>query len=1332
MEIYKFKKKNDTYITLQKASEISSYTSDYIGRLARKKKIRAKKIYTQYSWAINRNDIIPGNDFELIPKNVEKKDKKNVPEFLTLKEASRISGYNFDHLGRLAREGKIRAKQIFVSPAWQVHKKDLLRYSSTKKAKFSTKLHYIFVTPYNKDIENEVEFQKRITTENNLQRPLGLIPHSVIHISKKAKIIHTVVMSSRYGAITILIIGIFLFGGIFKSIAVQFNTKNIEIFPTKYEITSTHESTKLEESDNDELHSDTKHIEWINPKNILTRDLNPDTLIIDFNQQNSTSTVAIPANEHPITQGLYDQDNHELVTPGIWAAIEYLFKSETKARSNEPTSLLYRIENLFGLRGAKAQEDETNSGTETITELPNIDGESTESPEDENSLDPSHSNQDTQQASDEQSVVYDVDNANEAQITETIYPYSKSITVSGFSSKPLLEEIKLKQESSIGIVDTNTALSISDLFLKMSFASLPAPQRDGSILIEWSTNSATSSQSGQTWRQITQITQNTYYSNDLNNGYFSFPMDSLFGDLQGKVTPNDIDNLNIKVTALSNTPEFTPAYIDAIWLDVEYVTENINDKRPKVKLKKGFNIRADKTNYNIDEIPQITLTNPSFTINDLKQLEGMGEIEVIEDKGRRLSNGNIVIEQITENIDGSDPAIAEPSAELEPVGYVSPFENSAWLEPEGYVSPFNLLKNAIGELIESSSTLSREDDEQAEQELEEEVVTTAPGGDHRQKAVTGDSIQSTEPEEPTIQNPIGELKKVNSEQVTGKNQDEINPIGTLKPVSILQKAFNFLAPATAQAQREAKAQNTISSSVTAYLVDIKGNRIKTQASIQRRFIGTQEEYSIQLQKPNRYFRPGKYTAQIELETPEAILVFEQDFTWGVLAINFNKSIYTTNKPDITGNKIEATAGSGLVIDERTGDTQAYIQMGVIDDFGHTLCNAELELKISSPSLKIERFTTSEGTVLSSQFCKGDSFNPEPDYSVFYTFPLNTDELPQLGTYDIELTATTKNGTRSITDSFEVRELTYTTDSRQQITNDEEQQGIVSSIQNNQGDVSTNVSTNVSTSNQPVITEQSLASVPFDIERHGPTRVFPIEPYDMSLTIIANQDFEGSIVETVPDGFKILQPDSQQLPAVGQEGTEQSDEVIPESSSLDTLYSILNTPGPYKQIIWKDISLKQGEQIELSYTFDAPDTSPQFYLLGPLELHGTYNMEHETGGVAQASNNNGSLGDVFQVSSFKFKELRQWQIASDATLTTLRPGEGTITGSGDGTDTTDMLNQAATACTAAVCADSIDEVTHDSDTTYVLNKGTTDMAQFFELTDMPSDFVSMDDINIDVA
>jgi len=257
MDTQDFNKKNNPYISLQKASEISGYSSDYIGRLAREKKIRAKQSYSQHSWVVQKDDILPGRDFKLITtfssqkeETLKKRDSKKysdnadprypAEDFLTLKEASEISGYNADHIGRLARDGKIRAKKIFVNPVWVVHTKDLLNYIKTKKTKPQTKLHYLFVSPYNSELEKDVKFQKIFakneSSKNSVGRFQNLIPAPVVRVSKKVKVIHSVLTTSKYALVTTFLLGIFLFGGIFQSIAVQFNTKNVEIFPTEYRV----------------------------------------------------------------------------------------------------------------------------------------------------------------------------------------------------------------------------------------------------------------------------------------------------------------------------------------------------------------------------------------------------------------------------------------------------------------------------------------------------------------------------------------------------------------------------------------------------------------------------------------------------------------------------------------------------------------------------------------------------------------------------------------------------------------------------------------------------------------------------------------------------------------------------------------------------------------------------------------------------------------------------------------------------------------------------------------------------------------------------------------
>ena len=124
------------------------------------------------------------------------------------------------------------------------------------------------------------------------------------------------------------------------------------------------------------------------------------------------------------------------------------------------------------------------------------------------------------------------------------------------------------------------------------------------------------------------------------------------------------------------------------------------------------------------------------------------------------------------------------------------------------------------------------------------------------------------------------------------------------------------------------------------------------------------------------------------------------------------------------------------------------------------------------------------------------------------------------------------------------------------------------------------------------------SLPFDIERMGPTRINPTAEYEMTFKIKANQDFSGEVIEKVPASFSISE----------QEGMRQE----------------IN--GEEKSLIWK-ADWKEGEIYELTYQFDAPDISPYLYLLGPLE----------TG---------------------QFKETRQWQIASDRTTWTEACGTAT--------------------------------------------------------------------------
>ena len=278
------------------------------------------------------------------------------------------------------------------------------------------------------------------------------------------------------------------------------------------------------------------------------------------------------------------------------------------------------------------------------------------------------------------------------------------------------------------------------------------------------------------------------------------------------------------------------------------------------------------------------------------------------------------------------------------------------------------------------------------------------------------------------------------------------------------------------------------------------------------------EFSIDLNRTDSMpFRPGKYTLKIDIASNGSTKTLSQDFSWGVLAINTNKSMYTPGE-------------------------KAYLQFGVLDDKGNTICDAALSLKITTPGNHTETLSTGDKSIEHGPECSGNSYTTTPDYFGYYAIPQQT------GTYTMELTAQTKNGVRVTSDTFEVKN-----------------------------------------------------AVDFDVERIGPTRIFPLKPYTFSLKITANKDFTGSIQESVPASFEVSPSDK---------------------SSAFTV----ETKKAIKELAWV-VSLNKGEQTTLSYTIDFPKLSPVFYVVGPLQFFATSNTSQPV-----------------------FTEARYWQIASDSVIT----------------------------------------------------------------------------------
>ncbi|MDA3840399.1 MAG: fibronectin type III domain-containing protein [Patescibacteria group bacterium] len=294
--------------------------------------------------------------------------------------------------------------------------------------------------------------------------------------------------------------------------------------------------------------------------------------------------------------------------------------------------------------------------------------------------------------------------------------------------------------------------------------------------------------------------------------------------------------------------------------------------------------------------------------------------------------------------------------------------------------------------------------------------------------------------------------------------------------------------------------------IEANLLDAQKNKNKLKPIVTYLQNG---QFEISIDDNIRQFEPGEYSIEVLVNDGNFILSYIQDFTWGVLALNINKSIFESEEV-------------------------AYFQMAVLDNEGHTICDADLLLEVVSPGGEIVRLGTDNGLLKRNPLCGPDNVIDSPDYFAYYG-------LSAIGEYELRLTAETENGIYEITDSVEVR-----------------------------------------------------SNVEFAIERIGPTRIYPIADYEMNIRVSPESDFKGQFREFIPSSFKIksLEGDSQ---------------VVQHENE--------------KVIVW-EVDWQSGGTYDLKYVFDAPDVSPEFFLLGP----------------AQVANEKGST---------IFFEARKWQIASDA-------------------------------------------------------------------------------------
>lgn len=118
--------------------------------------------------------------------------------------------------------------------------------------------------------------------------------------------------------------------------------------------------------------------------------------------------------------------------------------------------------------------------------------------------------------------------------------------------------------------------------------------------------------------------------------------------------------------------------------------------------------------------------------------------------------------------------------------------------------------------------------------------------------------------------------------------------------------------------------------------------------------GKDGEWTLDMKKRPRAFRPGKYSVDLQMQEGGSAYQDSFEFYWGVLAVNTNKSVYAPGE-------------------------EAYLSLAALDDFGNTICDAVLELSITDPGGRTNRVPVRE-----SGECNGNNVTNVADYLSEYS------------------------------------------------------------------------------------------------------------------------------------------------------------------------------------------------------------------------------------------------------------------------------------------------------------------------------------------------------------
>lgn len=129
------------YVTSKRAAEITGYTQDYVGQLARSGAIEAQRI--SGLWYIAEKSLRDHKEnadtfrpeipvVSEVKNDLETSISFDGRDFISAQRASVVAGYNQDYVGQLARAGKVDSRQI--GNRWYIDRAALLEHKRTKDA----------------------------------------------------------------------------------------------------------------------------------------------------------------------------------------------------------------------------------------------------------------------------------------------------------------------------------------------------------------------------------------------------------------------------------------------------------------------------------------------------------------------------------------------------------------------------------------------------------------------------------------------------------------------------------------------------------------------------------------------------------------------------------------------------------------------------------------------------------------------------------------------------------------------------------------------------------------------------------------------------------------------------------------------------------------------------------------------------------------------------------------------------------------------------------------------------------------------------------------------